>query len=635
MGTSNWQNISYNIEILMKIAPERVLDVGVGFGRWGMIVREFCDVWFGRVMKSDWKVHIEGIEAFKENISEYHYAFYDHIHIGDAREVIFSLGNSWDVVIFGDVLEHFEREVAERILNWCLENSSYIMINIPLGSDWSQSDSYENPYERHLSTWTEEDFENSYLIRKAHFLDFAGRPFGVFVLSKSDPKGLRESLFSVAGALVLLEGFNEENSDAVYAQALSQRNEQLVNELNAIKNSRGYQFIEYLRQSRGRELFLRLAHMIIPKQESLQPIQKTTQKADSLFTTTSGSPVTKLRDDVVTWKPEDQAWLERQISQPKPVSINHPEWRGILASSKELFEEIFFIPDELNEQNAIYYASLFLEAQLPSITIQGFPHTYYHLVKALKRIAPSMPIYIIWHGNFLQMKEDYAWSSFELAKSLLEENDIQKIGFVKKGMAEIIKSAGLPAHFIMNFVRRIPAGPSKCASGGVHIGVWAEPDNGWRKPPYAMLAALELIPNAIAQVVNVSPRAKNFGEWFELDAVHYTHPLSHDKAIDLLSTMHLNMYVTLSECAPMLPLESLSVGSPCLFGPTSHYFLDHEYLHEHLVVPYPDHAEVIAEKANLVLSERDRVIEAYRKYAPEYNQRALKILSEFLEHPMQ
>ena len=41
-----WKAVG-NTLIWAGVAP--VLDVGVGFGRWGIIVREFCDVWFARV----------------------------------------------------------------------------------------------------------------------------------------------------------------------------------------------------------------------------------------------------------------------------------------------------------------------------------------------------------------------------------------------------------------------------------------------------------------------------------------------------------------------------------------------------------------------------------------------------------
>ena len=159
MGTSNWQNIPFCVEALMRIAPQRVLDVGVGFGRWGIIVREFCDVWYGRVSEQQWSVHVEGIEAFKNNIASYHKAFYNKIYYGDAREVILKLDSSWDVVIFGDVLEHFERDTGEMLLNWCLDRSEYVMVNVPLGPEWPQQEMYQNPYEKHLSEWNEADFD--------------------------------------------------------------------------------------------------------------------------------------------------------------------------------------------------------------------------------------------------------------------------------------------------------------------------------------------------------------------------------------------------------------------------------------------------------------------------------------------
>ncbi len=138
MGTSNWQNIPYCVEILMKIAPKRVLDVGIGFGRWGMIVREFCDVWFQRVFPDQWAVHLEGIEAFPKSISDYHRTFYNRIHIGDAADLVGRQPGPWDVTIYGDVLEHFTKPVALRLIETSLENSAYVLLNIPLGEEHPQ-----------------------------------------------------------------------------------------------------------------------------------------------------------------------------------------------------------------------------------------------------------------------------------------------------------------------------------------------------------------------------------------------------------------------------------------------------------------------------------------------------------------
>jgi hypothetical protein len=643
MGTSNWQNIPFCIEALMKIAPQRVLDVGVGFGRWGIITREFCDVWYGRIFKPQWAVHIEGIEGFKKSIADYHYTFYNQIHFGDARKIIPSLKDNWDVVIFGDVLEHFERIIAEDLLNWCLDHSTYVLVNIPLGSNWLQEESYENPYEVHLSTWVEEDFDRFGLCRKALFFDYIGRPFGSFILSHNDPKNLRESLFSLfpmASALESKDSQRLQGTGAPFVQTLQLRNQLMSDELNRIMNSRSYRAIERLKKSPFASTLVKLGQILIPgkapeinvKTIRQEPAQIVDQSSSTSYST-GRVPLQKQKYSPNRTE-SDQTWVENQLKLNKPLSINDPEWRGVLASANELFDNIYTIPDQLDENQATFYAELIKDAAPPCLIIQGFPLSYYLLVKAIRKAAPRIPIYAIWHGNLLHTKEDYAWNSFRLLKALHEEGDIRRVGFVKKGMAEIMSTVGMQAYFVMNYVRSIPAVPSQPFGNGKHIGIWAEPDWGWKKLPYAMLASLNLVPDSVGHIHNVSPRAQEFGDLLKVNAKYEINPLPHEKAVEKMAKMHLNIYVSLTECAPMLPLESLSVGSPCLLGPTSHYFLDHEYLHQRLVVPQPDNAESIAQHANQALSERAEIINAYKAYAPEYNQRALQALSDFLEYPL-
>jgi hypothetical protein len=81
----------------------------------------------------------------------------------------------------------------------------------------------------------------------------------------------------------------------------------------------------------------------------------------------------------------------------------------------------------------------------------------------------------------------------------------------------------------------------------------------------------------------------------------------------------------------MVPLESLAVGVPCLFGPNSHLLQDHPYLHDRLVVPYPDRHEVIAHHAVRALKERAEIIHAYREYLPTALEQSRRSVEEFLE----
>ncbi|MEI8314974.1 MAG: hypothetical protein WCG79_05930 [Verrucomicrobiota bacterium] len=714
----------------MKIEPKRVLDIGVGFGRWGMIVREFCDVWYGRVLRKNWKVHIEGVEGFAPSIEDYHRTFYDRIHIGDFRTLRTSLGEGWDVVIFGDVLEHFEKKEAYQLLDWALSASEYVLVNIPLGADWSQVDIYENVYERHLSVWDAKEFEGFSLRRQALFTDYIDRPFGSFVLSRQNPKKLTQQLFSrntAIGEEVVTEDIK------LLSQVRS-----VVAELWEIKQSRSYRFLSCMqgwnsagfppvppehvrirsfsqrnRASKGNEVWLlaaiepggvaidlrpiltrgawelrsnqnthsgfclvscgngyaefacprdtQLQFLTHPSGGQVEVLWRRRRLKFDLYSAKDGSLCVRLgrkRIEVIHPSPADKGssepcdtlavapvaprrrefskseseWIERLNRRPVPVSVQCPQWYGIRSSAQQLFEEMHFIDDTLDEISALHHARVLAEARCSCVVIQGFPHTYKHLVTALRQQAPKVPICVIWHGTFAQSGEDYSWEGFCLVEQLCRSGAVSKWGFAKKGMAEIVAARlGIRTGFVMNMVRKIPLGPSVPLAGGPHLGLWSLNTETWRKLPYSVIAATSMVENAQVHAAGMGKRAIEFAKSLSLSGKLKQQPIEQDQMPRILAQMHLNLSVTFSECAPMLPLESLSVGAPCLLGPTSHYFQDHQFLHDRLVVPCPDNASTIAQYARTALAERDAIIAAYREYAPGYNACALQTLQEFLE----
>ena len=182
MGTSNWQNIPFCINAIRRIQPNKILDVGFGFGRWAMICREFLELWQGRTNIEDWKLQIDGVEIFNANIEEYHKFFYSNIFNEDIFGYLQKADTNYDLIILGDVLEHFERSKANELLDLCLERADYIILNIPLGKNWQQGILYNNPYECHLSFWTKRDIKRRNCIYYKIFKDYAGRSFGSFIL---------------------------------------------------------------------------------------------------------------------------------------------------------------------------------------------------------------------------------------------------------------------------------------------------------------------------------------------------------------------------------------------------------------------------------------------------------------------
>ncbi len=157
------------------------------------------------------------------------------------------------------------------------------------------------------------------------------------------------------------------------------------------------------------------------------------------------------------------------------------------------------------------------------------------------------------------------------------------------------------------------------------------PAEGYRKLPYAMLAAAGMVDGAIVHASGLSARAVEFAELSGLDTAHLeTRVLPEGELRERMGRTHVSLYVTQSECAPMLPFESMAAGVPCLIGPTSHLFEDDPELAERLVVPYPDRAEVIAGYVRDALAAREEIVAAYRRYAPGYAERARASVKAFL-----
>lgn len=185
MSTSNWQNISYNIELVKRLDPKSILDIGTGFGRWGILFREFLEVWGDNNISGKWKRRIDGVEIFPDYIKSYHSYFYDNIYTEDAFEFMKKSDYRYELINCGDVIEHFEKKKAFELINLCLEKSDYLLINIPIGGNWNQGAVNNNEYERHRSEWSRTDFsiyKNS-LIK--NFKDIELRDFAVILLSKN------------------------------------------------------------------------------------------------------------------------------------------------------------------------------------------------------------------------------------------------------------------------------------------------------------------------------------------------------------------------------------------------------------------------------------------------------------------
>lgn len=162
-----------------------MLDIGVGNGKIGFIARDVLDVMLGeRYHKRDWRIKIDGIEIFEDYIQDHQKAIYDRIYVGNAFDVIDELG-TYDLIVMGDVLEHFEKNIAWQFIDKCISHAEkHIIICIPLSEKWKQPEIYGNPYEQHRSFWQAEEFEP--FICAWEYFNYSAGKYGAMLVKKED-----------------------------------------------------------------------------------------------------------------------------------------------------------------------------------------------------------------------------------------------------------------------------------------------------------------------------------------------------------------------------------------------------------------------------------------------------------------
>jgi hypothetical protein len=157
MPSSHPYQLNEILELIIGTNPGKLLDIGIGFGKYGFLAREYLELWQPDSVYGDHKRQIDGIEAFEAYLTPLHHLIYDHIFTGDAKEVLPTLTGQYDLILMIDVFEHFTYEDGLKILEQCRRCGRNILISVPRVMS-VQEDVYGNPYETHRYNWSRKDF---------------------------------------------------------------------------------------------------------------------------------------------------------------------------------------------------------------------------------------------------------------------------------------------------------------------------------------------------------------------------------------------------------------------------------------------------------------------------------------------
>ncbi|MGE5424948.1 MAG: hypothetical protein ACM3N9_06270 [Syntrophothermus sp.] len=158
MPSSHHLQMNEIMDLVIRTRPDKLLDIGIGFGKYGYLSREYLELWDEKGFYGSRKYTIDGIEAFEAYVTPLHRLIYDDIFIGNALDVLPGLQKHYDLILLVDVFEHFTESEGWHLLDLCMQKADNIIISVP--KDLSlQEDVFGNPFETHKYPWKEKDFK--------------------------------------------------------------------------------------------------------------------------------------------------------------------------------------------------------------------------------------------------------------------------------------------------------------------------------------------------------------------------------------------------------------------------------------------------------------------------------------------
>lgn len=316
-----------------------------------------------------------------------------------------------------------------------------------------------------------------------------------------------------------------------------------------------------------------------------------------------------------------ESWEALAATDESVVQVCHPDWRGVRTAAYSFDSPTVEVSDARRWTDSILEGMR--GAGIGTLVVQGFPPGSEHLLRAAR--SSGIETRCLLHSSPTQHGAEASEAAVvDTVLQLLREGAIGRVGFAKDGLAEAFEALGFAVSYVPNRVPRL-AGlpPMDLGDDCIDVGVLAE--SFWRKNVVTQLCATALLPRARAHVMQRP--AVRYLEGLEI-VEHGELPWQ--QFVQLQASVDLNLYVTLSECQPLTPLESYAAGVPCLFSRTSVLFRDDRELWELTTVDEADNPRAIAAAAERLLEHADQVVPRAQSWMQAFDGRAAESWRAFV-----
>ena len=309
--------------------------------------------------------------------------------------------------------------------------------------------------------------------------------------------------------------------------------------------------------------------------------------------------------------------------------MHNPEWFGVTNATIELFDSRVRCGELLRKKDVEKIADEIIKSGVEQVVFSAMCIGWKDLAYRLKELNKDIKIKVFWHGSNSQVSEPYGWARNIEIFDMNKDGTIDVIATCKKSIIPFYEKIGIKTCFITNKVS-LPKIKGTAPKNEVRIGIYAAKTDDWRKNLFTSIAAASLIDNAVIDMIPTTKEAKEVASMLHVKLEGEGTPLPRKALLKRMANNSVNLYVTFSECSPMVPLESFGVGVPCIFGNNHHYFENNE-LKDYLLVNNEASPEEVADKVKLTLKNKDKVMKLYKEWEEENNEESDKEVKAFLD----
>ncbi|MEG2348017.1 MAG: hypothetical protein RSB67_00025 [Clostridia bacterium] len=347
------------------------------------------------------------------------------------------------------------------------------------------------------------------------------------------------------------------------------------------------------------------------------------------------------------FKKYDISYAKQKLSVDNAISViienknakyfifHNPRWLGVTSATKELFENLVPLEEISKLKDAKRLAQEIIKSGVEQIIFSAFTDGWEMLAEQLKKLNENIKIKCYYHGSHSQVIESLNWKYNTDVILLHKRGIIDVIATCKESLMNFYISQGFNVAFIKNTVRlneklkeEIEDYKNNNKQSSIKIGVYAAGID-WRKNMYTQFAAASLVTGSKIETVSISNDVTLFASVHKFYVDGPKTKIDRTELLKKMATNKLNLYVTFSECAPMLLIESLEVGTICLSGDNHHYFKNTP-LEKYLVVKREDDVISIYNKMLYALENEKEIITEYKKWKKDYDMQSEQSVINFL-----